>query len=328
MIPLPVIDPTLGTGLGLGLIRFYQPKGAGAPWTSGIGGLYTDKGNLELGAFQRMSLDNDRKRIFVLGGYSSTEVQFYGIGAEAGDAGLSISLRQKSFYLDLQGLVEIAPDLFVGGKLDILDVDTTRSTPSGDEVEPDIPLSSGELSNRIVAVGPLFQFDLRDNQFNPSRGVLLEGQYLHATPALGSDLSYYSLRLAANAYHPLGPDSVLAMRVSLCAKGRDAPFHSLCRYGDSADLRGYSGGRYRDRAAWAIQAEIRQKIAGRLGAVVFAGTGGIASGLGQLRDSNHLPSAGIGLRYEIAPEYRINARIDLAWGKDSQALYLSLGEAF
>jgi hypothetical protein len=34
------------------------------------------------------------------------------------------------------------------------------------------------------------------------------------------------------------------------------------------------------------------------------------------------------MRYMVAVENPINARVDSAWGRDSSALYISVGEAF
>lgn len=99
-------------------------------------------------------------------------------------------------------------------------------------------------------------------------------------------------------------------------------------YGASNDLRGYETGRYRDGATWAAQAELRQHLFWRLGAVVFAGIGGVAPKLGALDDSVILPSAGIGLRFQPSKETPVNLRVDYARGKDSHALYISVGEAF
>jgi hypothetical protein len=36
----------------------------------------------------------------------------------------------------------------------------------------------------------------------------------------------------------------------------------------------------------------------------------------------------MGLRYEVARDYGINLRLDVAVGRDSRAVYVSLGEAF
>lgn len=87
-------------------------------------------------------------------------------------------------------------------------------------------------------------------------------------------------------------------------------------------------GRYRDRAMWATQAEWRQHLGGRFGAVFFAGIGGTAPNLTDLGDTKFLPSAGMGVRYRPSKKTGINLAVDVAIGKDSNALYIGIGEAF
>ena len=66
----------------------------------------------------------------------------------------------------------------------------------------------------------------------------------------------------------------------------------------------------------------------RWGMVVFGGLGQVAPGLFDFTSNNLIPSIGLGGRFLVATENRINVRVDYAWGEDSQALYISVGEAF
>jgi len=120
----------------------------------------------------------------------------------------------------------------------------------------------------------------------------------------------------------------LAARLSACAVSQGSPFYDICLYGASSDLRGYEAGRFRDRASWAGQAEIRHRLKGRFGVAAFAGVGGIAPSFNELGDSTVLPAVGAGLRWQASKETPINLRIDFAVGRNSNALYVSVGEAF
>ncbi len=62
--------------------------------------------------------------------------------------------------------------------------------------------------------------------------------------------------------------------------------------------------------------------------VAFAGIGEVASELGEMDSENILHSVGIGFRYRVSEEQRINLSIDYAVGKDSDAWYFRIGEAF
>ena len=60
----------------------------------------------------------------------------------------------------------------------------------------------------------------------------------------------------------------------------------------------------------------------------FAGVGGIAPSIEDLDNTTMLPSAGMGLRYLAAKENGVNLRLDWAIGKDTDAIYFGIGEAF
>jgi outer membrane protein assembly factor BamA len=163
---------------------------------------------------------------------------------------------------------------------------------------------------------------------NPRDGTRISGQWLFALPALGSDTAYSKAILTANHFVPADERTVAAFRASLCAASRDAPFFDLCLFGASSNLRGYESGRFRDHASWAVQTEVRRALGGKFGAVAFAGVGGVAPSLGEIGGQPLLPAAGMGLRYEVARDYGVNLRLDVAVGRDSRAVYVSLGEAF
>lgn len=101
-----------------------------------------------------------------------------------------------------------------------------------------------------------------------------------------------------------------------------------CQFGSNRDLRGYPVGRYYDDALYALQLEYRAPLWKRLGAVVFAGVGSVASSLDRLDSAKSLSSTGVGLRYLASPAQRLNVSIDFAVGRDESTLYVYIGEAF
>ena len=121
--------------------------------------------------------------------------------------------------------------------------------------------------------------------------------------------------------------AVVAARLSVCDSGDGAPFFDLCMFGQNNDLRGYDPGRYRDHTLAAVQVEYRRDLFWRIGAVAFAGVGGVAPSFDKF-GSNLLPAAGVGLRLKASKAHRVNASIDFAFGEDSHAFYFYIGEAF
>ena len=82
----------------------------------------------------------------------------------------------------------------------------------------------------------------------------------------------------------------------------------------------------------ALQAEYRRIIYKKWGAVGFAGTGSIWGNDNEGEEAferNWLPSIGVGARYMVSLEKRINIRLDYAIGVDgNQGLYFGIMEAF
>jgi hypothetical protein len=53
----------------------------------------------------------------------------------------------------------------------------------------------------------------------------------------------------------------------------------------------------------------------------------VAKTFGDFNGSNLVPGGGIGLPYNLAQKNHLNLRADYAWGKNSRAFYMSMGEA-
>lgn len=324
--PIPVVNPALGNGLALAGVALYQPKGSGGVWTTGAAALYTDTDSWAAAAFQKAHLMDDKLRVTAAAGYGDFNIDFYGIGGGAGDRDRAIGLNQKGTFILGQGLYRVAPNVYLGAQYRMLDIDTTVDI-AGPPPFPDLELPPIERKSRISGLGIAGEYDTRDTEYGPRSGLYAKGDWLWNGEALGSDFEYSKFTGSVNGYREAGK-GVIAWRGSMCATGDGAPFYDLCFYGQQNDLRGYESGRYRDKALWAAQAEYRRPLFWRFGAVAFAGVGGIAPGINKLGDSTVLPAAGFGLRFAASTKYRVNLSLDAAWGKDSSAIYVYIGEAF
>jgi outer membrane protein assembly factor BamA len=326
VVPIPQSSPVLGPGLTLAGVMFYNPNRSSQPWITGVGAMYTKNKSWAVGAFHSMALAHDKFRIAAFAGYADVNVKFYGIGPNAGDRDVSVKLEDKGLAVLAQAQYRIVPHFYLGARYEYVDLTSSIENPS--PVFPDLNLPAFELNSKISAIGPSISFDTRDNSLNPGKGMLLTGVMMLDRKSLGSDFHYEKGTLAANFYLPVLPGSTLALHGSLCGVSTGGPFYDLCMYGARSDLRGYEAGRYRDRASWTAQAEWRQHLGGKFGAVFFAGVGGIAPDIGSLDDTKFLPSAGMGLRYRASKSAGVNLSLDFAIGKDSNAIYFGIGEAF
>lgn len=325
-VPIPQSSPTLGTGLTLTASLFYNPNQSPDPWISAIGLMKTSNGSLVAGALQRMAFDHDRFRITLFGGYGDVNMRFYGVGPSAGDRELSIELNEQGYAAMASGQMRVAENLFVGGRIVYLALESSIHRDNPLFPESEIPASAFE--SKLVKIGPAITYDSRNSSLDPKDGELVNVSWLFGAGVLGSDYSHHKLAIDGNIYRSIGDNTVVAARAAACAASRDAPFYDLCMYGANSDLRGYEVGRYRDRGSWALQAEVRQGLSGRFGVVAFVGIGMSLSDWSRLDEGKFLPSAGLGLRYRPSRETPVNLRLDYAWARSSHALYLGIGEAF
>jgi hypothetical protein len=76
------------------------------------------------------------------------------------------------------------------------------------------------------------------------------------------------------------------------------------------------------------QIEARWKLSHRWGMAAFAGSGQIEETFAGLDDGEWVSSFGLGLRFMIQQEKRINLRLDYGRSADSDGISFFVGEAF
>jgi hypothetical protein len=326
IVPIPQSSPSLGTGITLTAAMFYNPNRSPEPWISGVGVMATSNGSKAVGAVHKMSLANDRFRLVAFAGYADVNVGFYGIGPNAGDRNRSIELNEKGLAVVIEGQIAIARHFYIGPRF--IYIDLTSSIHREDPLFPDAEIPRAELDTTLSKLGAVISYDARDSSLTPKNGALATAVWMRGVKALGGDFDHDKVTVAGNIYRPITPSVVLAARASYCGVSTGGPFYDLCLYGMSSDLRGYETGRYRDRGFWAVQVELRKDLHGRFGVAAFFGVGESMPKPGGFGDGKFLPAGGLGLRYQPSKDTPVNLRVDYAVGRHSQAIYISLGEAF
>ena len=323
--PIPISNPTIGTGLAVVVMPFYH-LGAGSPLSNtAVAAGVTSSGSWGLGVMQSTRLRGDELRLDGMFAFADLRYQFYGAGADAGMNGSSVPIVQKAFAFAPELLLQAARGVFLGVRYRGVRVETALDALSA---PPEIAALIGRsITITSSGLGPKATLDTRDNDMSPSSGTLLELRANFADEALGSDFSYETYDFGANYYRRLAR-GVLAFRAFLCKVSERTPLFDLCLYGSGSDLRGYEIGRFRDRAMATAQAEYRFPLAGRFGAVVFAGTGKVARSFSSMGEEPDLPSAGFGLRWLAAEKARVNLSIDVARSRDDTSLYVYVKESF
>jgi hypothetical protein len=325
-LPIPQSNPTIGTGLQLLVARFFQVDANSTSSVVGIGGAGYDSGTWGVGTGGMVSFGEDRWRIKGGVAYFDARYDLFGVGTDAGNAGDSVPISQKVGIAGAQVLRRIAKATYVGGGYFYLK--TAVRLDGVDAPPPDITVLL-ERDDDVVDTGPqlAITYDTRDANFGPRTGAYANLSALFPGDTFGSTFTYQRYSALINRYLPVGQKHTVALGLSVCAVTSQAPFYAQCMYGAGGYPRGYVAGQYRDQAMYVAQAEWRTQLNARLGATAFVAIGQVGPDLGSLEDL--LPAGGIGVRYMVAPENRVNLSADVAWNKDGEtSFYLRIGEAF
>jgi hypothetical protein len=324
--PVPGRSPQVGWNLAVAAGYFFEPKEENSdvpPSVLGAYGFFAENGSNVYGAGVKLNLLNDKLRITAGGGYADVRYRFYGIGREQGDLGLSLDILQEGpayfanarwrlfgrFYAGLG---------YLGGHIDT----RLRIVPEDPRqfFDPTLGLDVGAISIPL-------EIDSRDHEYFPRSGWLWKADARFYRDAFGSDFDTETFKISANHYWPMRETDVLATRLVVRATGEDAPFFILSSFGGSTDLRGYPGGRYRDRMMYALQSEYRWQVNDRWILTGFAGFGEVASSASDFGE-DLLPAAGVGARFVISKKHRVALSADIAAGNDGTEFYFGVGEAF
>jgi hypothetical protein len=325
--PLPFRNSQIGWGVALmtALIHRFDSDTTIKPSTGAVVGLASENGSWGVMAMEMARLGRDTWRARGLAGYMDLEYDFYGIGIDAGEAGVSVPIEQTVFLASGALLRHVVSGLYVGGQILWL---TTTVTPL-DSAGPNQPALPDQARSELFGGGLQAEFDTRDDDYWPQRGSLAQLKGNFFTTSTGESGSFQRYQVAWSWYHGLrGPRLVLATNLLGCGAPGDAPFYGMCSLGSGRfSVRGYTQGRYRDHYTTAGQVELRGHTAGRWGATLFGGFAQVAPDVSEIFGSELLPSGGVGLRYQLTQKYPMHLRLDYAWGRDGGLLYFSVGEA-
>jgi len=318
--PIPIVNPTIGNGLAVAGLMLYKHDPESPASMTAVAAGYTDSDSWGVGVLQDSKFAKDRWRLKVGGAIAIARYELY-LHDTAPDFHFSTEQEVRGGLA--QALRRFGTHFFAGLRYQNANV----LFPAPEEVQDLIPSEGLELN--IAGLGLVAEWDSRNHSFQPSGGNYLTIRNNFSREDLGADLEYDTYAIALNHYRGGFRDQdVFAMRLSLCSTTHDTPFFERCQFGSSHDLRGYAVGRYYDDAMYAAQVEYRAPIWKRLGAVAFAGIGGVAHSFGDFGSGETLAAGGVGLRFLASPEQKMNVSVDFAVGKDDSTFYVYIGEAF
>jgi outer membrane protein assembly factor BamA len=251
-------------------------------------------------------------------------VRYWGIGTDTKEEDeIMIDYRNIAFEQSLYKRMD--KGIYVGPKVHFRHMYDVNFKSVEDA--PNVPGGEGSTN---LGIGLGGTWDKRNSILTPTESHYVEFSVLFYSTNLLSDFTFQTYTLDARKYFDFDTHgkSVLAFQsLSKLNKG-EVPFRDMALLGGSKMMRGYIEGRFRDKVGIQIQTEYRQFIKGRFGMVLFAAAGNVAPSLGDISFGKTKWTLGTGLRYNINKADPTYIRIDYGFGKDTNGLYLTLGEAF
>jgi hypothetical protein len=327
--PIPFRSPSIGWGgaLAVGYIFHIDPEDVESPpSTVAVAGFGTENESFGGVLSGRLHIAEDLWR--VNGVFASTRVNydFFGIGSNAGGQGSKIEIEADIIMGRLQPLRRLPEPIVVFGSPIYLGpsiaISRTENTLRSGSLPPTV--SASELNETRIGYGVRMERDSRNDNFYPTDGNITELGFELYDEALGSDFSYRAFDGSYRRYDEIWPEGILATRVFGRFVEGKAAFSDLSQH----DLRGYERGRYRDKMHLAGELELRQHLFWRFTGAAFTGLGQVAPDIDEFSDDKLLWSTGIGLRFQLTEQNKMNYRSDIAWGRDGFEFYFSITEAF
>ncbi len=257
-------------------------------------------------------------------GYYKYTYFFYGIGDEhPPNAEETYDVKYPRVRLNL--LRKIVPGVYLGLRYWFEDYNITQRDSTGMLIKDEITGSEGGISSGL---GVVANYDTRDNVFFPSRGAYVETVIHPFHHLMGGDFNYTRFLINASKYYNNKWGHVMAFNFYGDFIAGDPPFNQMALLGGSKRMRGYIEGEYRDKSMLIFQAAYRAPLFWRIGAVGFAGYGGVADKIGSFDLKNFKYSYGGGLRFLLDKEKKLNIRFDVGFTENDIRYYLTFGEAF
>ena len=250
--------------------------------------------------------------------------RFFGIGNDT-DPDLYESYTHRFFQIQGQYSLPINDKFFYGVYFDVQQSNLPELEAGGMLETGTFEGSAGGFQ---AGAGPVVRLDSRDNTIYPTQGYFVNLRTLFTY--LG-DFSYSNLTIDARRYFGWNNGKeVLAIQAFGSFNAGQIPFYKLPQLGGDAALRGISNASvYRDKQMMYSQVEYRRHLFWIVGAVAYVGAGDVAEKPGDFRLGEFKYAGGVGLRFQVVRNERLNVRFDYGLARGNQsAFYVSILEAF
>lgn len=321
-------ETSLAFGVG-GIITFYTSQyRLLRPSKISLSGYYTINKQFKFSISPQMYFYQNMFLLLTDLNYGHYVDRYYGVGNDTPDIeNASYNSNAWGFYLNMQlpPLLKEYSHTKIGIIFDLYHYKITDIKENPYLTNQTIEGDKGKISSGF---GFIWVWDNRNSIFYPTSGGLHQIKAIFYFKQIGSDFVFNHYELDLRQYLKIRERKVLAFQLFGQFVKINAPFYELAKLGGQRIMRGYFEGRYRDKNYVAFQSEFRSHIWGRLGYVLFIGTGDVAKEIKDLDLLNMKISAGFGLRFIFNKEENVNIRTDIGFGKNSSGVYFGIEESF
>lgn len=323
-IPVVFYTPETSAGLGGGLTLTFprgEPHEHLRPNSLQTFGLYSLKNQYMFFLSPEVHSHDDAWRfrpIFMFSYYPDT---FYGIGRDVSKDDEE-DFTTETVVIRPQLLRRVHSHWNAGLFLKWKRTDVVEIEDDGQLVQRDLP---GVDGSRFVGLGPILEWDSRDQLFYPTRGSWHQLTAEFYRDGMGSDHDYERYTLDLRHYRSFRENHVVAGQLTATTLSGEIAFNEFARIDI---MRGILASRYRDRHAVSAQVEYRFPLYKRLSGVTFVSAGDVMNRWSDLDPGELKFAGGAGLRFQLNPRDRINMRLDIGIGSDGVFPYFRMLEAF
>ena len=287
-------------------------------------GMYSTSKTYMVMGMQKLYLNEDKWRADLIFGSGVFFFQFFKeFSGFVNQDGVWVDYSTEATFTIADVKRRVFKNLYLGIRTELMNTQTTFGVRN--------PITGNDLTSeaRMNSLGYNFLFDSRDDVNFPTKGYYVQFKNGFVREDFNATENFDNFELAFNTFWDINKNakSVLVSRVFADIAAGEVPFQGQNMIGGD-DLRGYSEGRFRADQVYAVQSELRQNVYKKFGMIGFFGIGAAVDKIKDLGEAVILPSAGIGFRYLMIPDEKINIGVDFGVGKDDWSMVFRIGETF
>lgn len=319
--PIPIKNPTLGTGLALGGGYLFNLDESSANSYLGLGGFRTDNGSQGYGLSGDIAWDQNRWSL----GLTVGELDLFYDLYYGGRNRYSVPLKQKGKIANFTLKYGFTENIILG--LNTAYVESSIGLNGADSLPGFLDKS---LDLKIYKIGPTFDLEYRDDTIYPTRGyhTSFSGNY-NALESPTGDGNYTKAVLKHDAYTNFNDGMVVATRFTGCSVSDSTPFFEKCGLGSVDSFRGFAFGEVLNDSLLSFQTELRGRVGKRFGYVFFAGLGTAAKDFSSMKTDEIRTSGGVGVRIRLSQKFPMDFSLDYAHADNGNgSYYIYVGQRF